>query len=127
MRTGSVIIVSLLIGLVVMVIFFPFFQKLYFRFNSKEVSIAWQGVPVDDSGDGTRKVRIVNIIGKDAIPAILEPSFLNASQALSQMAPDELVLGVSLNGNNRAYPVNMLSRHEIVNDVVGGVPLAVTW
>jgi len=127
MRTGSVIIVSLLIGLVVMVIFFPFFQKLYFRFNSKEVSIVWQGVPVDDSGDGTRKVRIVNIIGKDAIPAILEPSFLNASQALSQMAPDELVLGVSLNGNNRAYPVNMLSRHEIVNDVVGGVPLAVTW
>jgi len=127
MRTGSVIIVSLLIGLVVMVIFFPFFQKLYFRFNSKEVSIVWQGVPVDDSGDGTRKVRIVNITGKDAIPAILEPSFLNASQALSQMAPDELVLGVSLNGNNRAYPVNMLSRHEIVNDVVGGVPLAVTW
>lgn len=39
----------------------------------------------------------------------------------------ETVLGVSINGDHRAYPLNMLSRHEIVNDTVGGVPVAVTW
>ena len=43
------------------------------------------------------------------------------------MASDERVLGVSINGDHRAYPLNLLSRHEIVNDTVGGVPVAVTW
>ena len=39
----------------------------------------------------------------------------------------EPVLGVSLNGDHRAYSVRILSRHEIVNDVVGELPVAVTW
>ena len=39
----------------------------------------------------------------------------------------EQVQGLSVNGDNRAYPIRMLSRHEIVNDVVGGEPVAVTW
>ena len=43
------------------------------------------------------------------------------------MTPDELVLGLSINGESKAYSIPMLSSHEIVNDVVGGVPLAVTW
>ena len=43
------------------------------------------------------------------------------------MASQELVIGVSIDGDTRAYPINVLSRHEIVNDVVGGTPLAVTY
>ena len=43
------------------------------------------------------------------------------------MDDDEKVLGVSINGESRTYSIPMLSRHEIVNDVVGGVPIAVTW
>ena len=43
------------------------------------------------------------------------------------MRPEELVIGLSINGDSRAYPINILSRHEIVNDVVGGKPVAVTW
>ena len=43
------------------------------------------------------------------------------------MEAGEQVLGLSVNGEHRAYPIPMLSRHEIVNDVVGGVPVAVTW
>ncbi|MBW3583219.1 MAG: DUF3179 domain-containing protein [Euryarchaeota archaeon] len=41
--------------------------------------------------------------------------------------PRDDVLGVVLNGDARAYPVRMLDRHEIVNDIIGGVPVAVTW
>ena len=37
------------------------------------------------------------------------------------------MLGISIDGEHKAYPVTMLSRHEIVNDVVGGEPVAVTW
>ena len=43
------------------------------------------------------------------------------------MDADEQVLRLSINGEHRAYPIRMLSRHEIVNDVAGGVPVAVTW
>ena len=43
------------------------------------------------------------------------------------MKSNELVLGLSINGDSRAYPIPMLSSHEIVNDVVGGEPVAVTW
>ena len=66
-------------------------------------------------------------LGKDAIPAIVAPEFLGAGEAQLQYSPDEQVLGLSINGDNRAYSMPMLSRHEIVNDEVGGVPVAVTW
>ena len=81
---------------------------------------------VSEAGED-RELEIVRLLGKDAIPAILEPEFVSISEADLWMSPDEDVLGVSIGGEDRAYPVSMLSRHEIVNDVVGGEPVAVTW
>ena len=82
----------------------------------------------DDSGTGeNRDLEIVRLLGKDAIPAILEPEFVSVSEADLWMTSDEGVLGVSIEDEHKAYPVSMLSRHEIVNDVVGGEPVAVTW
>ena len=74
-----------------------------------------------------RTVRIITIIPKDAIPAILDPQFVSGEEADSLMSPSERVTGVSINGDHRAYSVPTLSRHEVANDVVGGVPVAVTW
>lgn len=92
-----------------------------------ELDIELVSIP-DDSGNGAiRELEIVRLLGKDAIPAILEPKFVSASEAGYWMEPDEAVLGVSMGGEHKAYPVTMLSRHEIVNDVVGGEPVAVTW
>ena len=84
-------------------------------------------LPNDSEPSGGRELEIVRLLGKDAIPAILNPEFVPASEASNWMKPDEAVLGISLGGEHRAYPVTMLSRHEIVNDVVGGEPVAVTW
>ncbi len=70
---------------------------------------------------------IHNIIARDRIPAILEPEFLDASAAMEAYNEHEQVLGLSINGDHRAYPLPFLSQHEIVNDVVGGEPVAVTW
>ena len=67
------------------------------------------------------------MLGKDGIPAILDPQFLGPEDAASQMKANERVIGLSIGGDHRAYPLNLLSRHEIVNDTVGGVPVAVTW
>lgn len=64
---------------------------------------------------------------KDGIPAIWEPAHIPARQE-TRLAPREPVLTYEHAGEApRAYPVRYLMWHEIVNDVVGGLPIAVTW
>ncbi len=70
---------------------------------------------------------IVTLLPKDAIPSIDNPQFQSASEADQEYDPNEQVLGVEIDGDSRAYPTGLLSSHEIVNDVVGGHPIAVTW
>jgi hypothetical protein len=64
--------------------------------------------------------------GKDGIPAIDEPSFVGVEEA-DFLEPDEPVVALELNGDGRAYPIQILIWHEIVNDVVGATPVAVTF
>ena len=63
----------------------------------------------------------------DAIPAIDNPRFYSAEEADAEYEPDELVLGVSINGESKAYSSSHLDSHEIVNDTLGGRKIAVTW
>ncbi len=63
----------------------------------------------------------------DAIRAIDTPTFVRGEEAARQMTADEPVLGLRLAGEARAYPLGYLSAHEIVNDRLGDVPIAVTW
>jgi hypothetical protein len=63
----------------------------------------------------------------DGIPAIDRPSFVTPADAARWIAPKEPVLAVEIKGDARAYPLQILMWHEIVNDVVGGVPVAVTF
>jgi hypothetical protein len=73
-----------------------------------------------------RPDEIVTVLPKDAIPAILSPSFEEGDKA-SWVGSGDAVIGIEIEGDSRAYPVATLSRHEIVNDRVGGMPIAVTW
>uniref|UniRef100_A0A7C4PY26 DUF3179 domain-containing protein n=1 Tax=Bellilinea caldifistulae TaxID=360411 RepID=A0A7C4PY26_9CHLR len=66
-------------------------------------------------------------VPKDGIPAINEPKFLTIAQADQWLKPNEPVVWVSANDENRAYPLQILTWHEIVNDTIGGLPLAVTF
>ena len=72
-------------------------------------------------------LQIITLLPRDAIPAIDDPQFLTAEEANGAYDDDELVLGVEFNGDARAYSIPLLSSHEIVNDMVGGVKIAVTW
>lgn len=72
-----------------------------------------------------RTVELVSVLPRDAIPAIDDPEFLPASQ--SNYAPNELVIGVAIDGEARAYSIPYLSRHEIVNDSFGDTHISVTW
>ena len=71
--------------------------------------------------------QIITLLPRDGIPAIDQPVFQSAEEAEAEYDPDDLVIGVSYNGDARAYSVGLLSSHEIVNDTVGGRKIAVTW
>jgi len=63
------------------------------------------------------------------MPPIQKPRALKAATATKRLKGDELVLGITLEGEARAYPLNMLTgpNREIINDELGGHPIAATW
>jgi len=63
----------------------------------------------------------------DGIPPIDAPRFVTAADADSWLSDTEPVLLLDIEGDVRVYPVQILIWHEIVNDVVGGVPIVVTY
>ena len=65
------------------------------------------------------------LLRRDSIMPIYDPEFVDPDD--SGLASDELVLGVSINGDSRAYPIRYLRWREMVNDEVGGIPILVTW
>src|ERR671910_3787005 len=64
---------------------------------------------------------------QDGIPSIDNPKFQSVQEADKILEDSELVLGLNINGDIRAYPLQILVWHEIVNDVVGGKPVAITY
>lgn len=72
-------------------------------------------------------LEIVTLLPPDAIPAIDDPAIVPAAAADEQLRANDLVIGVSIDGEHRAYGAAFLSGHEIVNDMLGGRAIAVTW
>lgn len=65
---------------------------------------------------------------RDGIPSIGIPKFVSTEEASSNfLQGSDLVIGLEINGDVRAYPLKILVWHEIVNDDVGGTPVAVTY
>jgi hypothetical protein len=63
---------------------------------------------------------------KDAIPALLEPTFVSAGES-DFMNPGDAIIGVVVAGQPKAYPIKILTWHEVVNDSVGERPFVVTF
>jgi hypothetical protein len=64
---------------------------------------------------------------KDGIPALDDPKFVTVDEADAWLEPQEPVILFEENGDARAYPLQILMWHEIVNDVVGDVPVTLTF
>jgi len=62
---------------------------------------------------------------KDGIPSIDNPQFEPISE--TAFAGNELIIGLEINGDARAYPYAILNWHELVNDTVGGEPVSVSY
>ncbi len=70
---------------------------------------------------------IIGLLGRDQIPALDEPTFESIEQANIWLTDREPVQVLDINDTPRAYPLSILIWHEIVNDVVGGLPVVVTY
>ena len=121
------IVALLVVALVFAAIFMPQSRQFFLSLRAETVTVIDTSARLTPGSNGTRDLKIVTVLGRDGIPAILEPEFATRAGGVAQMDPSERVIGVSINGEHRAYPLNLLSRHEIVNDTVGGKPIAVTW
>lgn len=66
--------------------------------------------------------------GKGAWPFVPldDPEFVKPEEA-TYLAPNDLVLGLSINGEHKAYPTNLMWFHHVANDTIGGEPVAVTY
>lgn len=67
------------------------------------------------------------VIPRDNIPSIDAPKFVTPPDASAWLKDVEPVVSIDINGDARAYPLQILTWHEIVNDTVGDVPVAVTF
>lgn len=65
------------------------------------------------------------VIPFDGILPIYEPMFVAANEAMFQ--DDELVMGVAIGDEAKAYPVTVLHFREMVNDELAGIPILVSW
>lgn len=70
---------------------------------------------------------ILTVLPVDAIPAIDNPQFVSVAEADRFMRPDEPVLGITDGKTAKAFSTWQLNHHEIVNDRLGNLPLAITW
>ncbi len=83
----------------------------------------WEGFPdplIDESEVGI-------VLPPDTIPSIDAPQFVDIATADAYLEDAEPVVYLEIGDDVRAYPVQILIWHEIVNDVVGGEPVAVTY
>lgn len=87
---------------------------------------AWQ-TDFDRLADGVSMDQFVRAVAStDAIPALRHPAVVAASR-VDWLAEDEPVIAVERNGQWRAYPLQIMLWHEIVNDVLGDEPIVVTF
>jgi hypothetical protein len=76
------------------------------------------------------KIRLEEIVWGgvrvDGIPSLDDPLLIEAGDA-DYLLDDDLVFGVSINGDNRAYPLRIMGWHEMFNETIGGVPVALAY
>jgi hypothetical protein len=65
------------------------------------------------------------LLPRGGIPADFDPQFVPATEA--DLSDDAWILGVVIDGEAHAYSLNLLNRHEVVNDHIGSIPFAAVW
>lgn len=96
-------------------------------FDVSSLQSSWDKTDFCNYEDGVFEEILRGCFGRDCIPAIHDPSFDSIETASEWLEPQSPVIALDFEGEARAYPLAILTRHEIVNDEVNGTPLAVTF
>ncbi len=117
-------------GILILALGFALAQPAPIRIIGADTSKA--NIPIDEILSGGPPPQGIPALGfegdwQGAARASRNPSFVSQEEAAAWLGDEEPVIAFSLNGEARAYPLQILVWHEIANDVVGGVPVAVTF
>lgn len=82
-------------------------------------------IPLLEQREIMNIARIDQLLSFDSIRPVYAPHFVNAHDA--DMQPDDLVIGIAIEDEAKAYPVGVLRFREMVNDEIAGIPILVSW
>ena len=119
----STVVVTLAVGAVVVV---PLFDRAPGSSQGADFDLADTTVPSN---------LIVRAMKRDGVRALAAPAMVDADEVDrfnreergKMLVPDDRVIGIEISGDARAYPLRLMRWHEVVNDIVGGEPVAVTY
>lgn len=89
------------------------------------VLIGGTGAAAEESEEDPPPPGVEQLLPRGRIAAVLDPEFVSASEA--KIPDDAWVLGVLIEGQPKAYSLNLLNQHEVVNDKSGDTAFAAVW
>lgn len=102
------------------------------RAPSFALALCWlaaAGLPVaaatEPAAADTPPPGVEQLVPRGRIAAVFAPEFVPAAEA--ELPDDAWVLGVAIEGRAKAYSLNLLNRHEVVNDRSGDTAYAAVW
>lgn len=102
----------------------PFFSLNAQLKNPKNIPYKWE---TDTLNKTLNLSEITVAVPRNTFPAIDYPNFIGKTEGLNSFFKHEPVISVYIKGEAKAYPLNMLTMHEISNDSLGGIPILPTY
>jgi hypothetical protein len=127
-RTYVILLLTILLTACAPVIQTPRIQEVEFPpklENSTSIDVTPSGSQINKRVDDPNEYRFPQLLPWDAILPVYDPIFVSAEEA--PLADDELVIGIALGEEAKAYPITVLQFREMVNDELHGIPILVTW
>ncbi len=71
----------------------------------------------------------VQVLPKDSFPVLNNPKFvdINRAEKKKYVSDNDAVIGIVINDVAKAYQIKVMGVHELANDTIAGIPIAVTW
>jgi hypothetical protein len=98
----------------------------FFFLTISSLLIPWLPLSVSGSSQSSEMPEgFQQLLERGGIASIDDPVYVSAGEA--DIPSDAWVLGVVTDGESRAYSLNLLNNHEVVNDEIGGQSIAAVW
>jgi Protein of unknown function (DUF3179) len=112
-------------AILILIITFHPIQKLIAQLkNPRNIEFTWK-TDTANKQIGLNEISVV--LPRNSFPTINYPKFIRQDDSLNGFYKFEPVIAVEINGKAKAYPLNMLTMHEISNDSLGGIPILPTF